>query len=337
MKTRRFTSIAIVYALFLALLLNGCSQQQLDNRSYPPLWQVENPQNGQQLWLYGTVHVLPQGKSPDIRFLQRNGPSRLPTPLTKPEWVSPKLNRLLRRIDLLVMELDYSSQSRAKNKAKQSAQSDINNYNNQEFKPLFNYLDESEKQFVIQAGKQRGLSTSNLESLSAPSTLFMLSVLPRQDTGLDKLRGVEDWLLSYARVRRISLAGLETPVLRLEAIAAAMQAIDANRQHQIVLDYLGASIEEAEAPLEDLELLYEMWRGAEIEQIEQQRAAFAEYYPEIYEAFLGYRNRAWIPKIIDYLNDDEKVLIAVGQGHLIGPENIRGLLTEAGYIVTRIQ
>ncbi len=337
MKTRHLTLTTFISALLLVLLLNACSQQQLDERSYPPLWQVENPQNGQQLWLYGTVHVLPYGKAPAIRFLQRSAPSRLPTPLSKPEWVSPRLNRLLRQIDLLVMELDYSGQPKARNKAQQSTRTTVNDYKNQKLMPLFNYLDEEEKQFVIEAGKQRGLQASYLESLSAPSTLFMLSVLPRQDTGLDELRGVEDWLLSYARIRHIPLAGLETPVLRLEAIAAAMQAIDANQQHQIVLDYLGASIEEAEAPLEDLELLYQMWRGAEIELIEQQRAAFAEYYPEIYEAFLGYRNRAWIPEIVDYLNDDDKVLIAVGQGHLIGPENIRDLLTEAGYIVTRVQ
>lgn len=319
------------------LLLSACSGEMLRDNSYPPIWVVEHPEHGQRVWLYGTVHVLPYGKSPRIRFVERRTPSRLPLPLSKPEWVSSTFSKLLRRMDIFVLELDYSGQPRNRNTAEAPIRSELKTHRAQQLTPLFDYLNEEERQIVIRAGEQRGLSATDLENLSAPSTLFMLSILPRQDTGLDELSGVEDWLLNYARIRRLKLAGLETPVLRLEAIASAMQAIEPNQQHEIVLDYLGASIEEAESPIEELEALYQMWRSGELDAIERQRAAFAEYYPEIYEAFLGYRNRAWIPKIIEHLESGENVLIAVGQGHLLGPGNIRELLAEAGYRVVRVQ
>lgn len=332
---RRITRF--VYTIGMVALLASCSSEQLVDRSYPPLWRVDDPSSGHQLWLYGTVHTLPDGKSPRIKFVQRRGSTRLPLPVGRPEWVSSKLDQVIRRVDSLVLELDYSRQPKSRDGLSAPIKSQINNHEVQNLTPLFSYLNEENKQFVIRAGAQRGLQTGDLEKLSAPSTLFMLSVLPRQDTGLNQLRGVEDWLLSYARIRKIPLAGLETPVLRLEAIASAMRNIAPEQQHQVVLDYLGSSIEEDESPLEGLEALYQMWRSGELGAFEKQRAAFAEFYPEIYEAFLGYRNRAWVPKIIEYINSGEDVLIAVGQGHLLGPENIRELLTDAGYQITRLQ
>ncbi len=336
LPNHRHTAITVIFLLLL-LVLAGCNSLPVSDHSYPPLWVIEDPDSSGKVWLYGTVHVLPYGKSPSIKFVQRRGPSRLPLPLSKPEWVSGTLNKVLRRIDLLVMELDYSREPKKLSNHKSVTKTDSYNLNNHNLTPLFSYLSESEKQYVIKAANQRGLPITDLEKLSAPSALFMFSILPRRDTGLDQLGGVEDWLLSYTRIKRTPLAGLETPALRLEAIAAALQSVEPEQQHQIVLDYLGSSIEEAEAPELELQELYQLWRSGELEQLEQQRAAFAEFYPEIYEAFLGYRNRAWIASIIEHINSNKDVLIAVGQGHLIGPENIRELLSAQGFQITRLQ
>ncbi len=333
--SNRFKCTAVIG--FLCLILTGCSSLTVSDRSFPPLWKLEHPEQRGNVWLYSTVHSLPYGKAPSIRFTQRRGPSRLLLPISKPEWVSNELNQVLRRIDLLVLELDYSRDPVTNNNRKPPMKVDDFIDEKQNLTPLFSYLDEEEKQYVLNAAEQRNLPIEQLEKLSPPSALFMFSVLPRRDSDLHKLGGVEDWLLSYARVSRTPLGGLETPGLRLEAIVSAMQSVDREKQHQIVLDYLGSSIEEADDPIQELEELYQVWTSGDLTNVERQREAFAQYYPEIYEAFLGYRNRAWIQPIIDQVNSGKDVLIAVGQGHLIGPDNIRQLLRKEGYRVLRLQ
>ncbi len=337
LRTYLLSSNRLMTGILLVMLVSGCSGLPVSERSYPPLWRVEHPDSNGAVWIFGTVHVLPPGRSPEIAFVRKTAPSRLQSPLLKPEWVSPGLNLALRRIDTLVLELDYSQQrKRGTEKKNTIKQSFGNNKGIHELTPLFSHLDEAEKQQIIDAGAQRGLQPDDLEKLSAPSTLFMFSVLPRRDSGLNELRGVEDWLLAHARLNRRQLAGLETPALRLEAIASAMQNIEPAQQPEVVLDYLRSSIEEAEDPLDELTELYELWRSGELDEVSRKRALFAEYYPIIYEAFLAYRNRAWIPEVVKYLNNDKDVLIAVGQGHLIGPDNLLDLLRAQNYQVSRI-
>lgn len=324
-----------LFAISLVCLLVACATTPSDSpKTYPALWKVENPKNGNSAWLFGTVHVLPPGKAPVISFARKRIPSRLRSPVKKPEWVSPELNLALRSANKIVLELDYKAAPVKRNSdPRELSNSDINH----DLTPLFSNLNELDKARVIRAGKQRGLNLGSLKKLSASSTLFMLSVLPRQDNKLIKMRGVEDWLLSYANLNRSTkLEGLETPALRLEAIANTMQSISPEQRQQAVLNYLSSALEESDDPTNDLNSLYKLWLSGNLTKVKQQRELFFEYYPVIYQAFLSYRNHAWLENITQYLEKSNRILIAVGQGHLVGPDNLRDLLIEKGYRITRI-
>ncbi len=58
-------------------------------------------------------------------------------------------------------------------------------------------------------------------------------------------------------------------------------------------------------------------------------------FPAYLDAILGKRNRAWVPKI-EQLHADGGAFVAVGAGHLVGPENVVDLLAERGFTVTRV-
>jgi len=45
------------------------------------------------------------------------------------------------------------------------------------------------------------------------------------------------------------------------------------------------------------------------------------------------RNRAWIPKLEEFLKSDKAVLVVVGAGHLVGKDSVVELLTAKGYKV----
>jgi uncharacterized protein YbaP (TraB family) len=61
----------------------------------------------------------------------------------------------------------------------------------------------------------------------------------------------------------------------------------------------------------------------------------AELFPAYLDAILGKRNRAWVPQL-EQLHEDGGAFVAVGAGHLVGPGNVIGLLTEKGYTITRV-
>lgn len=60
-----------------------------------------------------------------------------------------------------------------------------------------------------------------------------------------------------------------------------------------------------------------------------------ELFPAYLDSILGRRNRAWVPQI-EKLHADGGAFIAVGAGHLVGPGNLNGLLTERGFVITRV-
>ena len=56
--------------------------------------------------------------------------------------------------------------------------------------------------------------------------------------------------------------------------------------------------------------------------------------PEMFEALLVTRNRAWIPQIESLLaREGEDALVVVGAGHLVGESSVVEMLREAGYTV----
>jgi uncharacterized protein YbaP (TraB family) len=64
--------------------------------------------------------------------------------------------------------------------------------------------------------------------------------------------------------------------------------------------------------------------------------AESEGFPNFVENFLNKRNRQWIPVITDQI-ERENTFIAVGAGHLSGPNGVLQLLNAQGYSLTPIQ
>jgi len=61
----------------------------------------------------------------------------------------------------------------------------------------------------------------------------------------------------------------------------------------------------------------------------------SEGFPDFVENFLNKRNTQWIPVITDQI-ERENTFIAVGAGHLPGPNGVLALLRAQGYSLTPI-
>ena len=59
--------------------------------------------------------------------------------------------------------------------------------------------------------------------------------------------------------------------------------------------------------------------------------------PELREALMDGRNRAWVERIAAAIAAGSKPFVAVGAAHMLGAQGLPALLAERGYTVTRIQ
>ena len=58
---------------------------------------------------------------------------------------------------------------------------------------------------------------------------------------------------------------------------------------------------------------------------------------EFYDALFLNRNTNWVPQIEAMLDEPGNVLIAVGAGHLAGPDSVITMLESKGHTLTRVQ
>lgn len=312
------------------LCLTACSKYTHSNdRTYPALWKVETTGKG-QVWLFGTIHSLPKKKGLPLFALRRSSFSRV----YFPDWVSQGMRNALRSSDAIVLEL-----GRRPNAEHRQNQHSINGLKKppQPGPPVLDQLSEKQKSIIIEAANRRGLAERHLRELSATSLLVLFSVLPEQQTTFSGLPGVEDWLRLFARSKQLPILGLESVSDRIDVIVESFRSIDDAHQNEVLVNYVRTSISDAPDPYNELEALYERWTSGDIDAVEEQRVRFYERYPVIYDAFLGIRNQQWIDDIETHINSGRNVFIAVGDGHLIGPNNLRQLLIEAGHTITRVQ
>jgi uncharacterized protein len=146
-------------------------------------------------------------------------------------------------------------------------------------------------------------------------------------------QAVEEMLMSALGDRE--LVGLET----LDEQLAFFGDLPLEIQELLLQDTL-IGYESAAA---DLEALIAAWRINDQASLLRLARDGTEDLPELdalYEVILDGRNRNWIPRLIELLEDprraDTTVLVGVGAQHLIGPTGVPNLLREAGYSVSTL-
>ena len=59
--------------------------------------------------------------------------------------------------------------------------------------------------------------------------------------------------------------------------------------------------------------------------------------PEVYAALMTDRNRLWADRLAELMEQETGTFfVAVGVGHLVGPDRLQGFLAEKGFVAERL-
>lgn len=292
----RVRPAGLLAALLLALLLAACGQPAPKGPPpSPAIWQVTAP-GGQQGWLFGTIHALPDGAT----------------------WRTPPVDGALRQAGLLVVEVgDLEDGHAGPREFARVSQSDG-------LPPLLSRVAPEYRQGLQAALDEARLKEGDLARMESWAAALMISNGLRQsETG----NGVDRALLA-----------LPLPVLSLEGYAAQFALFDtlAEQDQRVLLTELARDTASGAAEREEREVTA-AWIAGDMARLEREDHSGILADPELREALLVGRNRAWAARIAPLLDQGRRPFVAVGAAHMAGPDGLPALLAARGYRVQRLR
>jgi hypothetical protein len=125
------------------------------------------------------------------------------------------------------------------------------------------------------------------------------------------------------------------PVSELEGASAQLAIFDAlaeEDQRALLTEVVIGNGELREDP----DRLLSTWLAGEEAALEEAARTGMMADPDLREALLVRRNRAWLAAILAELEDEPRPLVAVGAAHLVGTEGLAALIEDEGFTVRRL-
>lgn len=180
---------------------------------------------------------------------------------------------------------------------------------------------------VSQKAQELGLEPAVLERFKPWFAAMTLTQLHLIKMGLDPNAGIEQRLTTRATRDGKPILGFETIEEQLDMLAS----LSPTQQK----DFLLYSVEDSERATREIETMLQAWRSGDIAALGTLLAEGMEKYPDIYRPLTVERNRKWISRIEELLDDEEDYLVVVGTLHLVGDDSVIELLEKKGHRVTQ--
>jgi len=266
----------------------------------PAMWTFSDEDT--TVYLYGTVHLL----KPDVT------------------WRSPALEAAFSEADTLVLEADLSS---PENQA--GMQKLVMEYGAfSDGQTLTGLLDDDDEAAVSAALQASGIPMQAVDTLKPWMVGLRLGMMQIMKAGYDPQSGVETVLLAEKGDKKLSY--LETAEAQIKTLGGA----PLDEQVQGLMATLGTM----ELGEEYLDTLVAEWADGDVKGIGTMMANPAMFgTQDAYDALLTTRNKNWIPGIKALLDEPGTKLVAVGAGHLAGPDSVVGMLKKEGIKVKAVK
>ncbi len=234
------------------------------------------------------------------------------------EWRTPRLRALLSGADLLVLETrDVGDQAKLRAMFERLAKTPGQ-------LPLTRRVPPEKRVALETLMKKAGLSDGDFAGIKTWAGALTLARAAReQDSG----EGVDAGLIALRK---------SIPVEELEGTAVQLGVFD-SLPEQDQRDLLAAVVDEAGEASARFRELADFWARGDMESIARETRQGMLADPELREALLVGRNRAWVDKVEALLRSGRRPFVAAGAAHMAGEEGLPALLAARGWQVTRVQ
>jgi uncharacterized protein YbaP (TraB family) len=230
------------------------------------------------------------------------------------EWRTPALEQVLEQAGILVVEVANLGDARAGPKAFSAVSSSPG------LPPILTRVPPEARATLASAIERAGMDEADLVTTESWAAALLLA---NAGDGGESENSVDRALLA---------AGL--PVVALEGYAGQFAIFDRLAEADQVV--LLAEAAQGDSDAEEREQT-DAWLQGDVAMLERATRTGFLTDPELRNALLTGRNRAWAQRVTTMLASHRRPLVAVGAAHMVGPEGMPALLAGKGYTVRRIQ
>ena len=263
--------------------------------SQSSVWEISKGKN--KIYIGGSIHLL--------------RPSDYPLPK--------EFDAAFQKADVLVFEADIDKLSSAG-----AANQFMNKMTYTDGKTLKSVL--SEKTYIALEDKLLGypIPMQDLDKLKPSMAILALMAVNMNRLGITA-DGIDKYYYDKAKKENKRIQYLEMVDYQIDLLSK----IGDGREDEFVMH----SLDELKTMENDLSLLISAWRRGSTTLITSQIMEMQRKYPDLYQAMLVQRNKKWLSKIENFINDNHIEFIIVGEAHLHGADGLLNLLAEKDYKV----
>ena len=266
--------------------------------AYPVVWHLSDEDS--DIYILGTVHVLP----PEL------------------EWHSEEIVAAFESADTIWFEapvLDPTAQMQSMQLLYQYGLNEPGN-------PLSGQISAEGQELLAEIISRYGIGATDLDAMRPWMAAMTLSLAFIQSQGYEPESGVDFVLWQEANGSGKDISYFETLEQQVRFLADLPPEIEVAYLEQLLMDFNSAG--------NQLDELVAAWHAGDIATIDavmngETRGAA----PRVHEVLLVERNRTWIQTIKETLASSGTDFIAVGAGHVAGPEGLIELLRAEGFEV----
>lgn len=265
----------------------------------PALWVAKSATA--TVYLFGTVHVLPEGA----------------------KWHYPTLDKALADSDTLYMEEDDDDPG--------GMQMLVLQYGMDPQHPLSGQLDDTDRARLDAAAKAIALpgGATTLSAMKPWLAALTITVAPIVKAGYDPKSGADKQLQRAFKANGKTVDAFETAEQQVKYFANLPPALQRDLLRNVLDDY-------AKGP-QQIKALIHAWQTGDVDAIARTvNGSMRDEYPDLYQVLLVDRNRNFARQIETLLKGDDTIFVAIGAGHLAGPDSVQAQLSKLGIDSKRV-
>lgn len=265
----------------------------------PALWAIKDADS--TIYLFGTIHAL----KPDV------------------QWRSPLIDKAMSDSGDLTLEIVGGDDPAV-------MQPLVLKYGLSPGQKLSARIGPERFKRASELAQAAGMPPEMLEIMRPWMAAVSLAMAPMIKAGYDPKAGVEQVLLGAARAGGKAQNAFETPEQQVRFFAD----LPAKTED----DFLAATLEDAEEGLAKIDSLVEAWAVGDLPRLEAEFVTEMKgEYPQLYDRLITKRNEDWARQLKTKLAGSGVSFVAVGSGHLVGPDSVQAQLAKLGIRAARVE